>query len=273
MGIDYLHMNLSEEERRLPLYVVTVGRLGQKSVHRPMGMATYQLLYTASGSGLVQLPQGEQVVREGQVLMLPPFAPHSYSPCDEGWETCWVTYSGSMAKACFPFLTDIREDRNFLPAFQEIRAIRHTENWRRRTSAYLYELLLSYRESKSLFDMPPIHHTENDVGEAVAYISENYCQTIELSTLAKMAGLSEGHFCRVFREYTHMRPIEYITHLRMELAKSLLKQNAHITISEVAAKIGYDSPGYFSYVFRKYEGYSPGEYRLEKLKKPLTLDE
>ncbi len=264
MIVAHLNFNTTEQERRLPLYVTTVGYTDEQSdTNRPMGLAVYQLLYTRKGKGLVELPQGKQIVSEGQVLLLPPFSPHKYGAYEGSWETCWVTYAGSMARACFPFSTDVREQMEFLGPFESIMALCGKKDWRRRTSAYLYEMLLSYSEAEGLCEMGMASVSDVHVDAAVEFISEHYCETIELSMLAHRVGLSEGHFCRVFREYTHMRPIEYITHLRIELAKSILKEEPHATVTEIAERVGYDRPGYFSYVFRKSEGCSPMEYRME----------
>ena len=79
--------------------------------------------------------------------------------------------------------------------------------------------------------------------------------------LAAIAGVSEGHFCRLFKEYTHMRPMEYVAHLRIETAKSLLINSPGMTVSSISRQVGYASPSYFSAVFRAAEGMTPAEYR------------
>ena len=58
-----------------------------------------------------------------------------------------------------------------------------------------------------------------------------------------------------------MRPIEYITHLRLETAKSLLLDSPSLPISKIALRVGYTSPSYFSALFRAAEGHTPEEFR------------
>ena len=60
-----------------------------------------------------------------------------------------------------------------------------------------------------------------------------------------------------------MRPIEYITHLRVERAKAYLVEDPNMSITEVSVAVGYASPSYFSKVFKQYEGISPSEYKTK----------
>jgi AraC-like DNA-binding protein len=260
MHISTYHNDSNAEDRKLPLYVATVGDSSpQAQIHRPAGIPDYQLLYTLSGEGIVRFCNRDYTVHEGQLLILPPFSPHEYRPKQE-WKTLWITYGGNMSGVCFPFEANILESKNFPSFYHKIMALKKEKNWRRKTSALLYELLLQIDDlgdSSTLVSQDG----EHNVSAAVRYISEHYRETVELSQLAKAAGVSEGHFCRIFREYTHMRPIEYLTHLRIEAAKSLLLENPSLAVASIAEKVGFDNASYFSYVFRQKTGLSPLAYR------------
>ena len=58
-----------------------------------------------------------------------------------------------------------------------------------------------------------------------------------------------------------MRPMEYVAHLRIETAKSLLINSPNMTVSSISRQVGYASPSYFSSIFRAAEGMTPAEYR------------
>jgi AraC-like DNA-binding protein len=73
-------------------------------------------------------------------------------------------------------------------------------------------------------------------------------------------GITDAHQCRVFKKQYGISPLQYVNELRMTEIKNLLCDTA-FSISEIAEKIGYDNPGYFSRAFRKYTGMSPREYR------------
>lgn len=261
MEISGYSQGLSERDKRLPLYVATVGQISYQSpIHRPAGIPDYQLLYTVCGRGIVRIREELHTVTAGQVFILPPFTPHEYRADGDMWTTQWITYGGIASRSCFDMPADIRDGTDFPEYYRRIRARRGTVNMRRDTGGDLYALLLRLMERKGLVE-PPQTPAACDIAAAVQYISEHYTETVELSHLAAIAGVSEGHFCRLFKEYTHMRPVEYVTHLRIETAKSVLLNQPTLPVNHISQLVGYSSPSYFSAVFRAAEGMTPAEYR------------
>lgn len=261
MRISGYPKTITDEERRLPLYVATVGQIDfQSPVHRPAGVPDYQLLFTVRGRGIVRIREEQHTVREGQVFILPPFTPHEYHADGDMWETAWITYGGTATRPCFPFPPDIRDGSAFLPHYRRILALQGKPNWRRTSGIHLYPLLLDLSDRPGLVP-PPQNPPACDVSAAVQYIAEHYTETIELSLLASLTGVSQSHFCRLFKEYTHMRPVEYITHLRLETAKSLLLESPSLPIRKIALLVGYSSPSYFCALFRASENTTPALFR------------
>ncbi len=257
---------ISDAERNMPLYVVTVGKsLPQRLIHRPAGINDYQLLYTLSGKGTVRIKEDEFEVSEGDVFILPPFTPHEYGPLEGEWNTLWITYNGTVAKSGFAFDADIRRGCDFELYHKRIIRGKAQEGRQKRASVSLYELLLCLSECEGI-SAPKSYSAVPDVSAAVQYISEHYHETVELSKLAELAGLSDGHFCRVFKAHTHMRPLEYVIHLKIERAKDMLIEKTPISISDIAKKLGYTSAAYFSKTFKEKVGMTPEEYRKTVLK-------
>ena len=98
------------------------------------------------------------------------------------------------------------------------------------------------------------------VRKAMDYIDENYMFSISTEDIARVAGVHVGHLHRIFPEETGMRIGEYLTHLRIERAKTLL-MHTDIPSSSIAARIGVSSQQYFCRLFKKETGLSPQEYR------------
>lgn len=69
-------------------------------------------------------------------------------------------------------------------------------------------------------------------------------------------GCSYPHICREFRKAYGSTPVEYINALRIERAKLLL-HDTNLPIIEVARRVGFDTPAYFSRVFKKVTGINP----------------
>ena len=98
------------------------------------------------------------------------------------------------------------------------------------------------------------------VRKAMDYIDENYMFSISTEDVARVAGIHVGHLHRIFPEETGMRIGEYLTHLRIERAKTLL-MHTDIPSSSIAVRIGISSQQYFCRLFKKETGMSPQEYR------------
>ena len=84
----------------------------------------------------------------------------------------------------------------------------------------------------------------------IQYILENMSQRISLDECAKEANLSKYHFCRSFKRYVGMRPMEFITFLRINRAKDLLRRD-DLNITEVASHVGFNDLSHFSAEFNE----------------------
>lgn len=108
---------------------------------------------------------------------------------------------------------------------------------------------------------------------AKLFIDTNYHETIDLDQIAQQAFLSRFHFHRLFTHIYKRTPHQYLTQTRMEAAKLLLAKEG-ISITDVCNRIGFESPGSFSALFRKQSGYSPRYYRnIAWLKNKLAQEE
>ena len=96
---------------------------------------------------------------------------------------------------------------------------------------------------------------------AVDFIDSHYMdEEISLNTVANVANVSSNHFSALFSQNTGQTFIEYLTTLRMNKAKELLRCTG-MRSSEIAGEIGYKDAHYFSYLFKKTQGMTPSDYR------------
>ena len=98
------------------------------------------------------------------------------------------------------------------------------------------------------------------VRRALDYIEANYMCSISTEDIAGAAGVHVGHLHRIFPEETGMTIGAYLTHLRIEKAKTLL-MHTDISNSSIAGRTGFSSQQYFCRLFKKETGMSPQEYR------------
>ncbi len=99
----------------------------------------------------------------------------------------------------------------------------------------------------------------NKIRPVLEYINENYSDELSTYDLSRMMNFNETYFCRMFKNIVGTSAINYINFVRVCRAEKLLKKN--ISLLEVANKTGFSSLSYFNRVFKKYNHYSPSEYR------------
>jgi two-component system response regulator YesN len=87
-----------------------------------------------------------------------------------------------------------------------------------------------------------------------------YDSEITIIKICDFLHISPTYFSFIFKKETKITFINYLTQVRMDAAKELLR-NTNLKSFEIAEKVGYSEPNYFSYSFKKRFGLSPSEYR------------
>jgi AraC-like DNA-binding protein len=95
------------------------------------------------------------------------------------------------------------------------------------------------------------------------YIAACYQQPLTLEEMARVACLSPNHLLRVFKQFFHQSPHQYLRAQRIAQAKRLLT-HSDCSITEICYAVGFESIGSFSWRFRQEVGLSPQQYRAAK---------
>lgn len=104
------------------------------------------------------------------------------------------------------------------------------------------------------------------VNQICSYIAANYSKRIGLEEIAADSGYSKFHINKIFRSQMDTTVMDYLIQYRMEKAKELLALTKE-SVKNIAFRVGYSDPNYFTWTFRKQEGVSPLQYRADVLKK------
>lgn len=98
------------------------------------------------------------------------------------------------------------------------------------------------------------------IASVVATMRKDPTQELTLQDQAEIAGLSQFHFARTFRDVIGIPPGEYLTALRFDRAKQMLL-TTDASVTDICFDIGYESLGTFSSRFRQLVGVSPQQFR------------
>lgn len=92
------------------------------------------------------------------------------------------------------------------------------------------------------------------------FVAEHYAESLTLEQASGLAGLSPAYFGTVFKKNTGFTFLEYVSKVRMDQARRLLKETNR-TVADICTSVGYSDVRYFTKSFTKYSGLKPNEYR------------
>lgn len=102
------------------------------------------------------------------------------------------------------------------------------------------------------------HHTR-PVRRATEYLRERLADRFTLDDVAAYAALDKFHLCRAFRSQVGLPPHTYLTHLRVQRARELLRSG--LRASELAPRVGFYDQSQLTRHFKRIVGVTPGVYQ------------
>lgn len=123
---------------------------------------------------------------------------------------------------------------------------------------YVEKYFQKLRQSK-------VEEIENPLVNSVFnYIAQVYDMDITLAATADKFFLNASYLCRLLKKETNLSFKEILTNKRMEAAVQMLN-TTNMKVADIANKVGYNDYGYFCKVFKGRTGYSPSDFRKQKL--------
>ncbi|MGN0563777.1 MAG: PocR ligand-binding domain-containing protein [Candidatus Heritagella sp.] len=98
------------------------------------------------------------------------------------------------------------------------------------------------------------------IRRALRFIADNYSEHLSLPQVAEYVHLSPSYFSTLFRQVVGMSFREYLCRLRVEESKNLLLSQKY-SLADIAVAMGFPDQNYYSKVFKKIVGVTPGKYR------------
>ncbi len=100
------------------------------------------------------------------------------------------------------------------------------------------------------------------ISRSIAWVRENFAETISVPHLAELAGMSAATFHRHFKAATAMTPVQFQKSLRLQEARRLMLSEG-ADVAQVGFATGYESPSQFSREYRRMFGAPPGRDGVE----------
>ena len=229
---------------------------------------SFMLSYTYEGSGELTYHEKHYDLSEGMAFLIDCRELHQYQATGPSWNHCVLHFSGFPAEHLyhefaqeggyiFPMSPSVdfhKKLLRLLAAYTEISPYREIQ-----VSTLLTDLLLSIIKSSDVYQ----HDRETmpkEVGDIVRYLNDNYAKEVSVDFLSKNFSISKYHLCRSFKKYTGYTVTEYVTQLRIDRAKELLKTTS-LAANQIAQLVGLKDENYFYRLFRKHVGVSAHSYR------------
>jgi len=222
---------------------------------------SYALSFCKSGK-ITYTHNGKSYQSETDSVIFHPQGESYLLSCTEGGEFPLIEfYLQDKRIDCF-MQFEISSSATFLDLFDKLRENFGIESMRAKNFSILYEIFHLLEDGQ--------HGKENGIlAPAMDYLCKNFSDSeLTVSHLSQISHVSECYFRRIFKEKYGMAPKEYITSLRINKAKQLLKEG-NLSVSEIASKCGFSNVFYFSRAFKSQTHSAPGEYMKLNIKRTI----
>lgn len=253
------------------LVVTDCGYFPEARAHgmrRSVGIDQAVVIACVRGAGWCEIGGQRHRIGAGQVLVIPPGAPHAYgADPDDPWTLWWLHVTGpdlaellrvSRLTAQTPVRTVADVYRVVALIEETIRSLERDPTGRSllMASGAAWHLLTILSAS------PRAGDEASPADRAGDYLREHLSERVSVADLADMAQLSPSHFAALFRRRFGIPVLRYQTELRMARARELLDTTT-LPVAEVAREVGYGDPFYFSRQFSALHGTTPRQYRSQ----------
>ena len=238
---------------------------------RPKGRVDWQLIYISAGEGHFILNGQEVIVPAGNmVLYQPNKEQHYYFLGEDKAQYRFVHFTGrtvrNILKRCEIPLDGYILHTGLSYAYEDLFKKMRDElvecawGYEEKLTYLFRELLIEMNRRMNENEKKISGFVQNEMDLAKAYFRDHYNEEISIEQYAASRNMSTSWFGKSFVEYVGKSPKKYILEQRIRNAQVLL-ETTDGTVSEISQIVGYENAMYFSRIFKKAKGMSPGMYR------------
>lgn len=241
--------------------------LGEKDQH-------WEITYVDSGTLYTTIEDQEFELHSNELIV---YAPEQFHSQSTKYEVCsYLTFIVSMdidekdkEKLINRVFKTSRETRYAVEKF--VQADEAKTNYDYNTlilslERLINELLKTGQSDKKVASTPMQQRFENEmVNEILLYINQNVYTSLTVEEICDHFAISRSTLQSLFRNNLQIAPKEYISNLKLEKSKLLIKESKY-SISEISSILGFSSIHYFSRRFKQKFGLNPSDYANKVMK-------
>lgn len=249
-------------------------------VHREKGAAEWILIFCTQGRGQVVFDGTTWPVTRGTMVLLPPAKAHTYyADADQPWDIFWVHFAGDHVDDYLPqeaasesivvqTRTDHEDMAMLMSQFWEM--IRTLSGGFSYAAVFYAAQILSATLAYLSFHSPQAQTTpigNEHVTQAIQYVYDHLDSKVSLHVLAAQVNVSPSYLNRVFQANVGSSVTQFVTKIKVQQAEHYLIDST-LSIQQIAQRLGFSDPYYFSRVFKRNVAISPRTYRDQHGRNP-----
>lgn len=257
------------------LHLQEVGTLKARQPHesRRENLPSFLCFLVCSGSGQLVYGGETHPLNQGDIAFLDCRRPYVHRTGTDLWKLQWVHFYGPNLAAIYKKYQErggrpcchTHHQQAYSVLLDKLYETASSDNYVRdmHINEQLSTLLrLLMEESWQPESTPRRGSKKQNVQQIKEYLDENFSQKITLDELAEHFYLNKFYLTRVFKEQFGVSVNGYLTQIRITHAKRQLRFT-DASIEKIGQECGLCDANYFSRVFKKVEGTTPGEYRKQ----------
>lgn len=234
-----------------------------------------EINYVKKGNCILHLDKESVSFREGEIMIITSGINHSFEAGSGGTTLMQLEFlpeifshfdfhSGQSTAELTP-VTLFSEENRLIKIVNNVRIMRVVQRivneLKMKSQYYHYLVVMYYAELLILIHRHmdeaylPIC-TNDSLKKAIAYIRHNYQSSISINDVAEHTGIGERYLRKLFSQHLNLSPLDYLNQLRINKSIELLR-NTEMSVKEICFQCGFQSPQYFSRIFKQQMGTSP----------------
>ncbi len=240
----------------------------------------FEMIYTIGGKSHITIENNNYICRSGDLILIPPFTRHTIqSDLDEPHDQYWLHFDvhpfylhEEFKKYLFSssdYLVTIGQNELLINLYCLLE--RELEHYKPGYRIFFQTILLQiliiiFRKefNPDNYNNTTAKKTSKQVllDKCMDYIYDNISEQIYIDDLCRFVNVSQSHLFKIFNNYVKFPPAKFIQFIKVKKGEQLLKTTP-LTIKEISIRLGFNSPFYFTKVFKEYYQVSPRQYKKQ----------